>query len=194
MSISSRIWTMGAITAATLAILSCGEPGQIITSAEPGVDPRSRIEIKDESEALGEAGVRTTAPEANTSVIPNRPLALPTAIGETKTTPAGVKYTTTKEGTGAVAKPGQSIIVHYVGTLDDGRKFDSTRDRDKTATFAIGVGAVIKGWDEAVPGMKIGEIRKLDVPPAAGYGAQGKGDAIPPNANLHFEIELVNIQ
>lgn len=185
---------MGAITATTLAIISCGEPSQIISTAPPGIDPRSTIEIKDESEALGEAGVRSTASETKPSVIPNRPLALPTAIGETKTTASGVKYTTTKEGTGAVAKAGQSVVVHYVGTLDDGRKFDSTRDRDKTATFAIGIGAVIKGWDDAVPGMKIGEIRKLDVPPAAGYGAQGKPGTIPPNADLHFEIELVNIQ
>src|SRR5206468_3795974 len=92
------------------------------------------------------------------------PPALPTAKGEVKTTPSGVKYETIKPGNGAVAKAGQRVTVHYVGTLEDGRKFDSSRDRDKPATFSIGTGDVIKGWDEAVPGMKIGEVRKLIVP------------------------------
>ena len=84
--------------------------------------------------------------------------------------------------------------MHYVGTLEDGRKFDSSRDRNAPSTFPIGTGAVIRGWDEAVPGMRIGERRKLTVPPSAGYGAQGKPPSIPANATLSFDIELMNVE
>jgi FKBP-type peptidyl-prolyl cis-trans isomerase len=103
---------------------------------------------------------------------------------------SGVEVWDVKEGTGDPVKPGATVVVHYTGWLTDekGTKFDSSRDRDQKLTFALA--NVIKGWQEGVPGMKPGGVRKLKVPPELGYGARGAGNLIPPNATLVFEIEL----
>lgn len=97
-------------------------------------------------------------------------------------------------GTGAEAKAGQTVSVHYVGTLPDGKKFDSSRDRGEPFGFPLGGGRVIKGWDQGVAGMKIGGIRKLTIPPHLGYGERGAGGVIPPNATLIFEVELLGVR
>ena len=99
-----------------------------------------------------------------------------------------------KVGDGPSAKAGDSVSVHYVGTLADGSKFDSSRDRGKPFSFALGRGQVIKGWDVGVDGMQVGGIRKLTIPAAEGYGSRGAGGVIPPNATLLFEVELLGIQ
>jgi len=96
-------------------------------------------------------------------------------------------------GTGKEAKAGDKISVHYVGTLADGTKFDSSRDRGTPFVFNLGTGQVIPGWDEGVVGMKVGGKRKLTIPPNLAYGAQGVPGVIPPNATLVFEIELLEI-
>src|SRR5271165_257376 len=98
---------------------------------------------------------------------------------------------TIKAGTGAEAKTGQRVTVHYVGTLTDGSKFDSSRDRGKGFCFTLGKGEVIQGWDRGVAGMRIGELRKLTIPASMGYGARGYPPVIPPNATLVFEVELL---
>lgn len=197
MSMSKLAWARGFVLGLVGLIASggCGDPPTIV-EATPGADQRAvllqkRAE-KDNPEALGEITGGTSAPQAK-HVVPDIPLASPTAKGETKTTASGVKYTTLTAGTGATVKAGQQASVHYVGKLDDGREFDSSRKRNQPFDFLVGGGSVIKGWDEGVAGMKIGEVRTLDVPPAAGYGALGKG-TIPPNAELHFEIELKDIK
>ena len=99
-----------------------------------------------------------------------------------------------KVGTGPEAKAGDTVSVHYVGTLQDGTKFDSSRDRGKPFSFALGRGQVISGWDNGVAGMQVGGVRKLTIPPEEGYGSRGAGGAIPPNATLIFEVELIGIK
>ncbi len=96
-------------------------------------------------------------------------------------------------GTGAEAKTGDSVSVHYVGTLPNGTEFDSSRKRNQPFKFTLGQGKVIKGWDQGVVGMKVGGKRKLTIPPSLGYGARGAPPVIPPNSTLVFEIELVSI-
>jgi peptidylprolyl isomerase len=109
------------------------------------------------------------------------------------TTPSGLEYIDETIGTGPKPAAGGEVTVHYVGTLADGSKFDSSRDRDEPFTFTIGEGEVIAGWDEGVMSMQVGGKRKLIVPPQLGYGAAGAGGVIPPNATLIFEVELLEV-
>jgi len=109
------------------------------------------------------------------------------------TTDSGLKYKDIVEGTGAMPQRGQRVTVHYTGMLEDGTKFDSSRDRNRPFTFTIGVGQVIKGWDEGVASMRVGGQRQLIIPPDLGYGARGAGGVIPPNATLIFDVELLRI-
>lgn len=97
-------------------------------------------------------------------------------------------------GTGATPNSGDTIVVHYTGWLTNGKKFDSSVDRNEPFTFPLGKGRVIKGWDQGFAGMKVGGKRKLTIPPEMGYGASGAGGVIPPNAVLVFEVELLGIR
>lgn len=110
------------------------------------------------------------------------------------TTESGLRYEDIVVGTGASPERGQEVTVHYTGTLEDGTKFDSSLDRGQPFKFNIGIGQVIKGWDEGVLTMKVGGKRKLVIPSQLGYGARGAGDVIPPNATLVFEVELLGTQ
>lgn len=113
-------------------------------------------------------------------------------------TPSGLQFTDTKVGTGATPKPNQTCVMHYTGWLFKdgvkGKKFDSSLDRGTPFEFTIGVGEVIKGWDEGVASMKMGGKRTLIIPPELGYGARGAGDDIPPNSTLMFDVELLGIE
>jgi peptidylprolyl isomerase len=110
------------------------------------------------------------------------------------TTESGLKYYDLVEGTGETPQAGQTVVVHYTGWLEDGTKFDSSVDRGQPFSFILGMGNVIPGWDEGVATMKVGGKRQLVVPPELGYGEQGAGATIPPNATLIFEVELLEIQ
>lgn len=109
-------------------------------------------------------------------------------------TESGLRYVDLVEGTGPSPQAGQTAVVHYTGTLENGTKFDSSRDRGQPLEFPIGRGRVIKGWDEGVMTMKVGGRRKLTVPPALGYGAAGSPPTIPPNATLLFDVELLDVR
>jgi peptidylprolyl isomerase len=121
-----------------------------------------------------------------------------TLAGATVTTPSGLKVTDSKVGTGPEPKSGQTVVVHYTGWLYEngakGQKFDSSLDRGEPFEFPIGQGQVIAGWDEGVATMKVGGKRTLIIPPALGYGAQGAGGVIPPNATLIFDVELLDVK
>ena len=112
--------------------------------------------------------------------------------------PDGLKYTDTKTGDGATAKAGSKVSVHYTGWLFNngakGKKFDSSVDRGQPFQFTLGAKQVIAGWDEGVAGMKVGGARTLTIPPELGYGARGAPGAIPPNATLIFDVELLQVQ
>ena len=111
----------------------------------------------------------------------------------TTTTSSGLIIEEITLGDGDEATAGQNVTVHYTGWLTDGKKFDSSKDRDDPFEFPLGGGRVIKGWDEGVQGMKVGGTRKLTIPPNLGYGARGAGGVIPPNATLVFEVELLGV-
>ena len=106
-----------------------------------------------------------------------------------------LRATILQEGEGQIVENGDTLTVHYIGYLEDGTKFDSSVDRGQPFQVTLGAGQVIQGWDLGLIGMKIGEIRRLFIPPAYGYGEQGAGNGvIPPNANLIFEVQLLEIQ
>ena len=120
------------------------------------------------------------------------------ANAEVVTTASGLRYEDAKIGTGDEAVSGKTVDVHYTGWLNDegrkGKKFDSSVDRGSPFSFPLGAGRVIKGWDEGVAGMRVGGKRTLMIPPELGYGARGAGGVIPPNADLIFEVELLNVK
>lgn len=110
------------------------------------------------------------------------------------TTSSGLSYVDHVVGTGNLAVTGKTTTVHYTGRLENGKKFDSSVDRGQPFSFRLGVGQVIKGWDEGVQGMKVGGKRTLTIPSNLGYGARGAGGAIPPHATLIFDVELLAVQ
>lgn len=129
--------------------------------------------------------VETKAPEGDVFSIPTN----------LTTTPTGLRYSIDREGTGAAAFLTQTVSVHYTGWLENGTKFDSSHDRGQPLEFPLGMGRVIKGWDEGIAGMKVGEKRTLVIPPALAYGERsGPGGRIPPSSTLVFKIELMDVR
>ena len=114
-------------------------------------------------------------------------------VGLEITTESGLRYVDDVLGSGNLPKAGDKVKVHYTGTLEDGTKFDSSRDRNKPFEFTLGVGQVIKGWDEGLSTMRPGGQRKLVIPSDLGYGDRGAGKLIPPGATLLFDVELIEV-
>jgi FKBP-type peptidyl-prolyl cis-trans isomerase len=177
----------------SLCLIGCEAPTDIVPVTPPGaVIPRTSPD-KEPAQAQGEMAAPLLNTESQTQAVEKVEYtpAPPTAKGETKTTAGGVKYETLKEGTGPELKPGQPAQFRYKGMLEDGKVFTNVSARPEIMSIDA---KMTKGWQEAIPGMKVGEIRKLTVPAALGYGARGNSDGgIPPNATLIFEVELVQI-
>ena len=123
---------------------------------------------------------------------PDKP---PAVEGKSKSTVSGLEYWDIKQGTGQEATCGKTVTVNYTGWLaSNGKKFDSSIDRGQPFSFGLCEGMVIKGWDEGVKGMKVGGKRRLRIPPDLGYGMRGAPGAIPPNATLIFDVELLGVK
>jgi peptidylprolyl isomerase len=182
---------ISAIVVASLLVFTCAA----VALAQTKADSTKKATVK----------TVETAKETKTDVVKKDTTKAITATGKAKvtkmekqdtvTTASGLKYIDIKVGNGATPKAGQTVEVHYTGWLTDGKKFDSSKDRNTPFTFPLGQGRVIKGWDEGLSTMKVGGVRKLIIPPALGYGATGAGGGlIPPNATLVFEVEFLSIK
>jgi FKBP-type peptidyl-prolyl cis-trans isomerase len=173
---TERIWAV--ISATCVALVGCERK-------VPEPDP-PQVSVPDTQQpAAGEDSAATaTSGKANRETAP---------AGSQEGVSTLVKEDV-KQGTGRAAKPGDTVRVHYTGTLLDGTKFDSSRDRDQPFEFTLGRGMVIKGWDKGVVGMKKGGVRRLTIPADLAYGKRGSPPKIPPNAPLKFEVELVEIK
>ena len=174
------------------------EPAAEAKTVEPAaedkaVEPAAEEVKKEEAPAAEEAKEEAPAAEEKKEEAPAAEEKKEEAMEEV-TTASGLKYVDYKVGDGASPTAGARVTVHYTGTLVDGSKFDSSVDRGQPFVFPIGMGRVIKGWDEGVMSMKIGGKRKLIIPPELGYGARGAGGAIPPNATLLFDVELLGVE
>lgn len=191
-----KAWAMGGmVTAFCAGLVGCGPPS-IQPVGPPGIEftavTQEKIPEDEAAQAIGEA--RNTMSSQVTVNPTATPAAEPTAVGESKTTANGLTYETLKEGTGKVAEPDNTVVVHYTGTLEDGTVFDSSRGKD-TFSFLLGRGQVIAGWDQGVHGMKVGERRKLTIPGKLAYGDSPPASSkIPKNATLIFDVELIDVR
>ncbi len=158
------------------------------------------IRVNNQNQAIAAAtnaaqSIISTSDAATAAAVPTaQGMQFPGVISDTVKTSSGLQYKDLTAGTGAVAQAGNTVSVQYTGWLTNGTKFDSSLDRGQAFEFGLGQNQVIKGWDEGVAGMKVGGTRVLIIPPDLGYGANGSGSTIPPNATLVFEVQLVAIK
>jgi len=173
-------------SAAPPPVMPTEQPSEITGAAKPGEPEKATPETKAPET---KAGLKPTEPKAGGKM----PAAKPE--GKIATTASGLKYTDVKVGSGPMPRKGQVVVVHYTGWLKDGTKFDSSRDKGEPFQFTLGAHEVIPGWDEGLATMKVGGRRTLFVPPKLGYRERGTPDgAIPPNAELKFDVELLGVK
>lgn len=191
--------------ATVMTVAGCDAP-RLVPVAPPGLEYQQVTPDKEEpAEAIGEfrsnpealqqaTAAKSTPHGAEPARAAAPPLAEPTEPGQPRTTASGLTYETLKAGAGDQAKSGRVAVVHYVGTLVDGTKFDSSREKGRPFPVQLGSGSVIPGWEEGLAGMKVGEVRKLTIPSNLAYGDQGSPPVIPPKATLVFEVELMEVR
>lgn len=184
------------ITAAELQQISTAEAGTLVV---PSVFGEMRIALSTGAKAqvarfLTECSRAVSDAQSAGSVLTgvSDPW-VPVNEQDFTSTPSGLRYDDEVAGTGAIAKTGDRVSVHYTGWLEDGTRFDSSRERQQPFQFVLGAGSVIRGWDEGVQGMRVGGRRRLLIPPELGYGAREVGGVIPANSTLVFEVELLSI-
>ena len=186
--------SFGVIVACSLVLIvaQITYSGKEANASNMGTQVRPETEIKVQERKVSTNSLLSggiAAPTANFTIAQN----MTNTEENLVTTDSGLQYVDLQKGTGASPQRGQTVTVHYTGTLEDGTKFDSSRDRNQPFSFTIGVGQVIKGWDEGVASMQVGGRRKLIIPADLGYGDRGAGGVIPPNATLIFDVELLKI-
>jgi peptidylprolyl isomerase len=171
-----------------LGLASYGVPSFFVNGVYlSGAQPFSVFQQVINAALAGEGGAEQT-PTPETEGTP------PSVTGESTVTDSGLEYIDIEVGSGQSPQTGQTVSVHYTGWLADGTKFDSSLDGGQPFSFPIGQGKVIKGWDEGVATMKVGGKRRLMIPPELGYGASGYPPVIPANAQLIFDVELLEIR
>jgi peptidylprolyl isomerase len=189
------------IIVAALALAAC-DNAKNDQNASASASPTTTVNVAAASGAAATDTTSTNSTTTTTTTTTNGASAAPAGTTSISTdakvtTKDGLKYTVLTQGAAnaKVAKSGDQVSVHYTGWLPNGKKFDSSRDHNQPFQFALGAGQVIKGWDEGVAGMKVGEKRKLVIPAELGYGERGAGNGdIPPNSTLIFEVELLDIK
>lgn len=140
------------------------------------------------------ASRRARRPRPTNAVRAEPKPSIPCPFALATTTPSGLTYMVTRHGTGEQLKAGETVMVHYTGLLTNGTKFDSSLDKGEPIAFPLGVGRVIKGWDEAIVRLRVGDQATLVIPPQLGYGARGAGGVIPPDATLIFIVEVIGVK
>lgn len=157
---------------------------QVTSSSAPAI-ASEQTATEQPVEQIASADAAEDAPEADAATDADE--------DEIFTTESGLQYRKLAEGTGAQPQRGNTVLVHYTGTLEDGTQFDSSRDRGRPFSFKVGVGQVIRGWDEALSMMHVGDRWEVTIPSELGYGERGAGGVIPPGATLIFDVELLRI-
>ncbi|MGD1903801.1 MAG: FKBP-type peptidyl-prolyl cis-trans isomerase [Geitlerinemataceae cyanobacterium] len=159
---------------------------QVTSSSAPAI-ASEQTATEQPVEQIASADAAEDAPEADAATDADAD------EDEIFTTESGLQYRKLAEGTGAQPQRGNTVLVHYTGTLEDGTQFDSSRDRGRPFSFKVGVGQVIRGWDEALSMMHVGDRWEVTIPSELGYGERGAGGVIPPGATLIFDVELLRI-
>lgn len=179
-----QFWLLALGLCTALVFTACSGDDE---EAEETADDTEFVQEQDQSNSTSQE----ESLESESAEIPNSNI----SEGESVITDSGlqIEIVTAGDEGAAIAESGQNVEVHYVGTLEDGTQFDSSRDRGVPFSFQLGASMVIRGWDEGVQGMRVGETRRLVIPSELGYGARGIG-AIPPNATLIFEVELIGVR
>lgn len=194
LALVSQLISPSTVVASTVAASTTTAPVQaaVIQPEAPQQAGRIELDPDDPNPTLFAMAPDNTAPDSNNTADASA-LGGPLDAPDTTLTASGLSITELEVGDGDVASSGQTVVVNYRGTLENGKEFDSSYGRGPFS-FPLGAGRVIKGWDEGVAGMKVGGKRRLVIPPDLAYGSRGAGGVIPPNATLIFEVELLDIR